>query len=105
MKAIERCKGFKSEQPCNGLKDVDKLFEQCDKCKKQSDAADLQKSMDAIFKKANLELRSAAKRFEDSSMIPDDFPPLVKLLALEKSLLAEEKATDKRIDDLLEKLP
>ena len=105
LKAVERSKGFKSEYPCNALKEVDKLFEQCDKCKKQSDALSLQKSMDAIFKKANSELRAAAKRFEDSSLIPPDFPPLVKLHAMEKELLAEEKATDKRIDDMLEKLP
>jgi hypothetical protein len=105
IKAVERSKGFKSDYPCSALKEVDKLLEDSYNCKKQSEAKALQKKMDGVFKKANGEIAAAIKKFDSSSLIPKDFPPLVKLRALEKSLLGSEKSADKRVDDLLEKLP
>ncbi len=79
IKAVDRSKGFKSDYPCSSLKEVDKLLEDSYDCKKQSEAKALQKKMDTVFKKANSELAAAIKKFDSSSLIPKDFPPLVKL--------------------------
>jgi hypothetical protein len=105
LKLLKSSPQHLKENPCKAVKDLDGFLDQCSKCKKQADAFALLKKVDGSFDKAQAELAKCLEPLVKSPWMPKDHPAIVKLKDIKADIEARRKPTEKKLDDMLAKLP